>query len=104
MRIDRSSITTGKDGHRYKTSVFIEEHQDADKYPEGVKAIFRLIRLDVNDENESELVVLVDNHKPFGFHSHDALPENHGYRVQLHLDDWREAWKVFQVKCQEILK
>lgn len=102
--IKKSSITIGKDGFRYKIDVSIEDHEDADKYPEGVKAVFKLIRLDINDEGETELVVLIDNHKPFGFHSHDKLPENHDYREPLHLTDWNKAWSIFQAKCREILK
>ena len=102
--IKKSSITTGKDGFRYKIDVSIEDHEDTDKYPKGVKAVFKLIRLDINDEGETELVVLIDNHKPFGFHSHDKLPENHDYREPLHLDDYNLAWSIFQAKCREILK
>ncbi len=102
--IKKSSITTGKDGFRYKIDVSIEDHEDADKYPEGVKAVFKLIRLDKNVDGETELVVLIDNHKPLGFHSHDKLPENHDYREPLHLTDWNEAWSIFQAKCREILK
>lgn len=102
--IKRSSLTVGGDGFKYKIEISIEEHKDRDKYPEGVKATFKLIRLDINEENETELVVLIDNHKPFGFHSHDKLPQNHDFREVLHVDNWREAWKIFQAKCQEILR
>lgn len=102
--IKKSSITVGKDGYRYKIEVSIEDHEDLDMYPEGVKAVFKLTHLDINGEGETELVVLIDNHKPFGFHSHDKLPEDHDFRGPLHLDDWSEAWKIFQTKCREILK
>lgn len=102
--IKKSSITIGKDGFRYKIDVSIGDHEDVDKYPEGVKAVFKLIRLDINDEGETELVVLIDNHKSFGFHSHNKLPENHAYREPLQLDDWNKAWSIFQAKCWEILK
>ena len=103
-QISRSSITVGKNGFRYKVEISIEEHWDLERYPEGVKAVFKLIRLDINDDFESELVVLIDNHHPYGFHSHDKLPREHGHRVRLCLSDWRQAWEVFQEKCQEILK
>lgn len=75
-----------------------------DKYPEGVKAVFKMIRLDVGEENETELVILIDNHKPIGFHSHDGLPENHDFRKPLHVTDWKVAWSIFQAKYREILK
>lgn len=104
MKIEKSSVTTGRDGLSYKVEIFVESHSDQEKYPEGVKAVFKLIRLDVNEENETELMVLIDNHKPLGFHSHDKLPENHDFREPLYINDWREAWEIFQSKCQEILK
>lgn len=104
MKIERSSITTGSDGFRYKVEVFVEDHADTNKYPEGVKAIFKMIRLDVGKENETELVVLIDNHRPFGFHYHDKLPRNHNFRQPLHIVDWKVAWDIFQTKCQEILR
>ena len=103
-KIHKSSITSGGDGFRYKVEVVIEDSVDEIRYPEGVKAIFKLIRLDVTEDNEIELVVLIDNHRPFGFHSHDKLPQDHDFRCSLHIEDWREAWKIFQKKCQEILK
>lgn len=89
MKIERSSITTGSDGFRYKIEVFVEDHADTNKYPEGVKAIFKMIRLDVGKENETELVVLIDNHN---------------FRHPLHIVDWKVAWDIFQTKCQEILR
>lgn len=60
--IKKSSITNGKDSFRYKIDVSIEDHDDVDKYPEGVKAVFKLIRLDINGDCETELMVLIDNH------------------------------------------
>lgn len=104
MDINKSSITTGADGCRYKIEVYIKDHDDAAMYPEGVKAVFKMIRLDVNEDNESELLVLIDNHQPLGFHSHAKLPENHDYRQRLYTSDWREAWSMFQEKYREILK
>lgn len=102
--IKKSSITIGRDGFRYRIDISIEKHKDKDKYPEGVKAIFKLIRLDINNDGETELVILIDNHKPFGFHSHEKLPENQDYRMTLNTDNWNEAWDFFQTKCREILK
>lgn len=102
--IERASIATGHDGFLYKIEISIKKHEDRESYPEGVKAIFRLFRLDRNENNEPELLVLIDNHQPFGFHSHDKLPTYHNSRTILHITDWREAWNIFQVKCKEILR
>lgn len=101
--IDKEFIKQGADGFRYKIEISVETHEDTDRYPEGVKAVFKMIRLDVGEENKTELVVLVDNHRPFGFHSHDELPENHDDRTELHIDNYKEAWTIFQGKCKEIL-
>jgi hypothetical protein len=104
VQIKRSSIAYGKDGHRYKMIVCIESHLDLKTYPEGVRALFKLIRLDVGEENETQLLILIDNHFPFGFHSHDCLPSKHNQRTILHVRSWKEAWAIFQNKCKEILK
>lgn len=84
----------------YKVSIYVAETDDLKKYPEGVKAIFRLFRL--NDEGNEELIILMDNHEPFGFHEHDKLPGEHDSREQLKTDDWKEAWNIFQERCKGI--
>ena len=48
-------------------------------------------------------MVLVDNHKPFGFHYHDKLPELNSSRRVIHTDSWKEAWVMFQKMCKEVL-
>lgn len=87
-------------GRLYRVSVYVAETDDLVKYPEGVKAIFRLFRL--NHEGSEELVILLDNHEPFGFHEHDELPGKHDSRESIRTDDWREAWRIFQERCKEI--
>ncbi len=47
--------------------ISIENSDDSKKYPEGVKAVFKLIRLDINEEGRTALTVLIDNHPPMVF-------------------------------------
>jgi hypothetical protein len=103
LPIKQSSIASDQSGKRYKWEVSVEDSTDTLNYPEGVKAVFRLVRLDINQESDSELVILIDNHRPIGFHSHDKLPEIHDFRTPLHITKWKEAWNIFQTKCKEIL-
>lgn len=84
----------------YKIRIYVAVTDDLKKYPEGFKAIFRLFRL--NSEGSEELVILFDNHEPFGLHEHDKLPNEHDSRKSLMTDDWREAWSIFQERCKEI--
>ncbi len=102
--IKKTSIAKSKNGELYKIDISIEETADLDMFPEGVKAVFRLLKQDADENNRTQLHVLIDNHKPYGFHSHDELPENHGFREPLHVMDWKKAWDIFQIKCKEILR
>ena len=104
--IEKSSICSNSSGQQFKLEIYIKDHGDSEKYPEGVKAIFRLTKLNMDEVGKgvSELMILIDNHAPFGFHSHDKLPEDHDFRTPLHMSDWKEAWGIFQEKCREVLR
>lgn len=104
VSVHRNSICSDLSGNRYLVEISIEDSDDKSKYPEGVKAVFRLIRLDVDSNGETELVLLIDNHAPQGFHSHDKLPDNHDFRNPLYINHWKEAWGIFQTKCREVLQ
>jgi len=68
------------------------------KLPEGVKAKFVLIDLEINQPR-----VLVDNHAPFGFHLHTALPHDKGSRVTLDVKDFNEAYEEFLKEVERVL-
>jgi len=56
----------------------------------------------INESGEKELLYLIDNHAPYGFHEHDKLPSLHDSRINIHVKNWQEAWDKFQVKCREL--
>lgn len=61
----------------------IEQTLDFSKYPpDGVKCIFRFLREMATTDNKYELMFLIDNHAPFGFHMHDKLPRIHDSRFK----------------------
>jgi hypothetical protein len=93
---------TGADGHEYSVEVEVYETQNLTIFPEGVSGTFRLFKID--EEGLRQLIYLIDNHAPHGFHEHDELPENHESRLTIHVKNWQEAWDKFQVKCREITK
>lgn len=91
---------TGSDGNEYFVEIEIYETENLVMFPEGVTATFRLFR--INENGERELAYLIDNHAPHGFHEHDELPHNHESRTKIHVNNWADAWDIFQEKCQEI--
>ena len=100
LPIQRDLRLTGKDGKFYVADVSIKKTSDTNKYPpDGIKAVFRLFNL--KDTGEKELVVLIDNHEPFGFHEH-LKPLERELRKKLHISDWQQAWGEFQNKIKEI--
>ena len=101
--IDRRFEKRGPQGERYVGHIKIEQTNDPKKYPpDGTKMTANLLR--INDDGENELMVLVDNHEPYGFHCHDKLPKKHDSRQEINVDKWQDAWKFFQTKCKEFFQ
>lgn len=97
--VDISTNTLDRYGRQYRVVVYIEEANRTEQYPEGVKALYKLFRL--NNESSEELVILMDNHEPFGFHKHHKLPRDKYQRRSLGTKDWKEVWQIFQERCKE---
>ncbi len=91
---------TGNNGIEYLADIQVYETENFAMFPEGISGTFRLFK--VTETGEKELVYLIDNHAPYGFHEHDKLPNDHDSRVTIHVKSWQEAWDKFQVKCREI--
>lgn len=92
---------TGKTDASFLVEIDVHRTTNLEMFAEGVSATFRLLR--VNSNGEKDLVYLIDNHAPFGFHEHDNLPDNHDSRVLINTNSWQEAWIKFQEKCREII-
>lgn len=69
------------------------------KFPQGVTAKFVLI-----DAEGGFTRLLVDNHEPYGFHMHTALPEDSAVRVKLAVKDHGEALDVFFEEVERIVR
>lgn len=93
---------TGSDGIEYLVDIEVYESENLTMFPEGVSGTFRLFK--INESGEKELVYLIDNHAPYGFHEHDQLPDNHDSRITIHVRNWQEAWETFQLTCREKIK
>lgn len=98
--VDINNYHEDPQGRLYRVSIFISEAKNTKMHPTGVRALFKLFRL--NHEGIEELIILIDNHEPYGFHEHSELPIQRKKRVSLPTDDWKEAWKLFQKKCREV--
>jgi hypothetical protein len=104
LPIIRSRVVTTKSNDLFVIEVSIEQTEDFDKYPpDGIKATFRILKSSGGVE-ENELVVLIDNHRPFNYHEHDKLPEEHNSRKRIEANNWQEAWQLFDLKVKEVIK
>lgn len=84
-------------GKLCRIEIDVTQTSDFKKYgSSGIKAVFRVIRQ--LSEDEFEEVILIDNHEPLGFHSHDELPVNHNSREIICASDYLEAWSIFDKK------
>jgi hypothetical protein len=69
------------------------------KYPEGIKAAFLLLDVDLSKPR-----LLVDNSEtPHEFHMHTALPDDKDAKVFLGTYDYREALRLFYEKVERII-
>ena len=82
---------TGKDRNAYSVDIEVFQTENLVMFPEGVSGTFRLFK--INESGEKELLYLIDNHAPYGFHDS---------RINIHVKNWQEAWDKFQVKCREL--
>ena len=69
------------------------------KFLQGVKAKFVLIDVEGGFPR-----LLVDNHEPYGFHMHTALPEDNAVRVELSVKNHNEALDEFFREVERIVK
>ncbi len=83
---------------RFRVKLKVFEVEISKKYPGGIKAKFALF--DMIDRTQ-KLILLVDNHEPFGFHVHGELPKNS--RLLLNTINYREALKEFWCLTWEII-
>jgi hypothetical protein len=67
-----------------------------DNRPDGYKVNFVLV-----DLRNLEPVLIVDNHKPFGYHLHPDASEDHNSRIELHVNTPYEALEIFLEKAKE---
>lgn len=97
----RRRIVTDSEGRLCKIEVDVKQTDNFEKYgPDGIKAVFKVIRQ--KDGGDFEEVILIDNHKPLGFHNHDDLPGNHNSRETICASTWQEAWDIFDSKVREL--
>lgn len=84
---------------KYRVELKVYEVKPSYRYPEGFKARYVLV-----DEIIRAPRLIVDNHEPFGFHIHTALPDDTNRRLGLNIKDFREALIVFWRLTEEILR
>lgn len=104
LPIKRRWIEVDKKGRSCVVDISIEKTADKMMYPpNGIKSVFKVMREKNVGSEDYEIVYLIDNHEPYGFHEHPKLPEDHGVRKTVHASSWDEAWEIFDKKIEEIL-
>jgi hypothetical protein len=79
-----------KMGSGYVAHMKIQSVPVSDSRPDGFKVNFVLIHLE-----SQKPVLLVDNHKPFGYHLHPTPDQDHRDRVELSVSSPFEALDIF---------
>jgi len=69
------------------------------RFPQGIKAKFLL-----QNKEDRSLMLLMDNHEPFGFHMHTRLPHDPDHRIPVHVHDYREAIIYFKEEVRRLLE
>ncbi len=69
----------------------------SDNRPDGFKVNFVLINMETQ-----QAVLLVDNHKPFGYHLHPTPDKDHHDRIELIVNSPFEALEIFLTKAKAI--
>lgn len=85
-------------GGKYTALVKVYEVKKDEKFPYGIKAKFVLIDAEKGVER-----LLIDNHEPFGFHTHSKLPDQKKHRERMETTDYREALKLFFSEVRRII-
>lgn len=84
---------------RYRVVLHVLEVAVSEKFPQGIKAKYVLIDTEGNFPR-----LLVDNHEPYGFHMHTALPNDHEVRTELSVTDHKAALALFYQEVERIVK
>ena len=96
-------VVFDKKGKICKIEIMIETADPKIYKPDGKKCVFRFIREKNVNEEDFEIIFLIDNHEPFGFHEHQKLPDVHDAREIIHATEWSQAWYIFDARVKELL-
>lgn len=84
-----SIVVAFADG-RYKAKIRVFEVPKSLKFPDGYKVNCVLL-----DTNSKTVLLVLDNHQPFGYHIHTELPHNRNARMKIDVKTYEEAIKSF---------
>jgi hypothetical protein len=83
---------------RFRVEIRVYGVEPSRKFPMGIKLTCVLI-----DVEQSQPMVLLDNHEPFGFHLHSRLPEDPNFRVSLEVANYEEAISLFFKEVRRVV-
>lgn len=82
---------------KYAAHIKVYEVANYAKYPSGYKVRCALI-----ERMSGGLIVLLDNHEPFGFHIHTKLPDKNP-RTSFDVDSYEEAIEIFFNEVRRVI-
>ena len=84
---------------RYCVLLKVLEVKRSRKFPGEIKVRFVMIDLLIGKP-----ILIVDNHAPYGFHSHTRLPDCKQTREALAVSNYQEALEYFLQNIREIIR
>ncbi|MES2801713.1 MAG: hypothetical protein V4654_04425 [Bdellovibrionota bacterium] len=82
---------------RFEAHIRVFEVPTCQKFPMGYKVSCSLI-----EKGTGVLLVLLDNHEPYGYHLHTKLPEDKHFRSSVNVKNYNEAIDLFFAEVTKI--
>lgn len=95
MRDDKIILADG----RFVAQVKVIEVSKSAKFPDGFK-----VRCVLIDCERKVPRLLLDNHEPFGYHLHTALPRDKNVRVTVEVSGYEDAIRLFIQEVRKVVE
>jgi hypothetical protein len=84
---------------RFVAQVKVIEAPKSTKFPDGFK-----VRCVLIDSARKVPRLLLDNHEPFGYHLHTALPLDKNVRVTVEVSSYEDAIRLFIKEARKVVE
>jgi len=84
---------------RFVAQVKVIEVPKSAKFPDGIK-----VRCVLIDTIRKVPRLLLDNHEPFGYHLHTALPDDKNVRASVEVANYEDAVRLFIREARKVVE